>query len=104
MGPYGDAASQLILMSRLRACHCRETIINLDCGVEGETEACHLIAFMARCQDNYTLENIEIYIKLSPVERAEILSVLQRYKQLFSSKPELTYLLTHEITKLVHKV
>lgn len=52
---------------------------------------------MAKCQNNSSLESIEVCHGLTQMEKAEVLSILQVYKQVFSSKPERTYVMTHKI-------
>lgn len=73
-------------MNRLKAYHSREPMVNMICSVEGETEASYLIDLTAECQSHWLLLNIEVCRRLKLAEKSEVMSALQAYKQVFSSK------------------
>ncbi|XP_065426955.1 uncharacterized protein LOC135976185 [Chrysemys picta bellii] len=95
--PLDDAVPQLVHVNRLKAYHSRAAEVNMICCVEGETEAHPLTDLMAECQDGSSLESIEICSELTPLERREALSTLQKYSEVFSNKPGRTHLLSHRI-------
>lgn len=90
---HGNAVPHLVHVNRLKAYHSRDDRVNICCA-DGEMEACCLFELMAERQTDSTLESIDTCSALTPSERAELLSVLQEHKEVFSNNPGKTHLLT----------
>lgn len=59
---HEHVVSKLIPVNRVQAWQSSKGITNLHCCVEGETDAHHLMAFVAKGQETCTLKDIAIYI------------------------------------------